>query len=421
MKTMTTSRRNASIGLVGGVVMLALILTGIRAHAGLAASGLRQGAESGQIIKSRVDLITSDVFVRDDKGMFVADLKKEDFEIYEDGVPQSLITLTLSHGGRVFNLTSPPAASAAGIVVPPSRLPNNSGRIFLLFVDDLHLNFMQTGRIRALFKELAERVVHDGDMFGIVSTGPSSLAIDLTYDRKRLNEAIAMISGAAMSPRDIVAAPRGAQGGAEVRHRAHVAFSTAHETLGELERIHDRRKAFIYVSSGYDFDAFSDSRLKQEQERYGRGGGDGSQAADPFAADSYKFGQADLIGELAAVIRSANRANASIYAIDPRGLEAGPDISDNLGAVEWQRHVQTTQDTLRVLADETGGFAIVNQNSFSNGLKRIDAETGDYYVIGYYSSNADPLKRRRAIEIKVKRPRVQVKHRAEYFLRPKER
>jgi VWFA-related protein len=86
-----------------------------------------------------------------------------------------------------------------------------------------------------------------------------------------------------------------------------------------------------------------------------------------------------------------------------------------------QRHVQMTQDTLRVLADETGGFAIVNQNSFSNGLKRIDAETGDYYVIGYYSSNADPLKRRRAIEIKVKRPRVQVKHRAEYFLRPKER
>ncbi len=187
MKTMTTSRRNASIGLVGGVVMLALILTGIRAHPGLAASGPQPGTESGQIIKSRVDLITSDVFVRDDKGMFVADLKKEDFEIYEDGVPQSLITLTLSHGGRVFNLTSPPAASAAGIVVPPSRLPNNSGRIFLLFVDDLHLNFMQTGRIRALFKELAERVVHDGDMFGIVSTGPSSLAIDLTYDRKRLN------------------------------------------------------------------------------------------------------------------------------------------------------------------------------------------------------------------------------------------
>ena len=54
-----------------------------------------------------------------------------------------------------------------------------------------------------------------------------------------------------------------------------------------------------------------------------------------------------------------------------------------------------------------------------DGLKRIDAETGDYYVIGYYSSNADPLKRRRAIEIKMKRPRVQVNHRAEYFLRPK--
>ena len=418
---MTTHRRTGAIGPVGFVGLSALILSGIFADAEQAPSAGKPGTQTGQIIRSRVDLITSDVFVRDDRGMFVADLKKEDFEIYEDGVPQTLITLTLSHGGRVLDFTSPAAASTtAGVVVPPSRLPNNSGRIFLLFVDDLHLNFMQTGRIRALFKALAEEVVHEGDMFGIVSTGPSSLVVDLTYDRKRLTESIRKISGSALTPRDIVAAPQGAQGGAEVRHRAHVAFSTAHSMLGEIERIHDRRKAFIYVSNGYDFDAFSESRLKEEQDRYGRADA-GQQGTDPFSTTSNKFNQADLMGELAAVIRAANRANASIYAVDPRGLEAGPDLPDNLRPVEWQRHLQTTQDTLRVLADQTGGFAIVNQNSFSDGLKRIDAETGDYYVIGYYSSNADPLKRRRAIEIKVKRPRVEVKHRAEYFLKPKER
>jgi hypothetical protein len=45
---------------------------------------------------------------------------------------------------------------------------------------------------------------------------------------------------------------------------------------------------------------------------------------------------------------------------------------------------------MRVLAEETGGLAVVNQNDFDKALKRIDAESSDYYVLGYYSSNPDP-------------------------------
>ena len=63
-------------------------------------------------------------------------------------------------------------------------------------------------------------------MFGIVSTGPSSLAIDLTYDRKVLDEAIKKITGNGLKPSDIIQGQDGAQGPAEVRYRAHVAFST---------------------------------------------------------------------------------------------------------------------------------------------------------------------------------------------------
>ncbi len=55
--------------------------------------------------------------------------------------------------------------------------------------------------------------------------------------------------------------------------------------------------------------------------------------------------------------------------------------------------MRETQDSLRVLAEGTGGIAIVNQNDFDKGLKRIDNETSDYYVLGYYSSNPDPLRR----------------------------
>ena len=62
---------------------------------------------------------------------------------------------------------------------------------------------------------------------------------------------------------------------------------------------------------------------------------------------------------------------------------------------DFNDYVRETQTTLRVLAEETGGFAIVNQNDFDKGLKRIDAETSDYYLIGFYSNNPDPLKRNR--------------------------
>ena len=110
-----------------------------------------------------------------------------------------------------------------------------SGRIFLFFVDDLHLQFHNTGRVRELFKKISKELVHDGDMFGIVSSGPSSIAIDMTYDKTRLDEAIKKIAGSELKPTDIINGPSGAEGPSEVRYRAHVAFSTVNDLLNNLE------------------------------------------------------------------------------------------------------------------------------------------------------------------------------------------
>jgi VWFA-related protein len=377
--------------------------------------------------KSRVELVTTDVVVRDKSGQFLSDLKIGDFEVLEDGVPQKLVSFSMTHGGRTYNISAPTAAPAAeGIVLPPPGPPaDENGRVFFIFVDDQHLNFRDTARIRNLFKQLSDELIHQGDMFGIVSTGPSSIAINPTYDRRRLTEAAEKLSGHAQTSNEIIDVPSGSQGPPEVRHRAHVAFSTARDVIGQLEQIHDRRKALIYISNGYDLDPYAKTRAKNELERYGRlrdsVDNNGDKAADPndpaLRQQGNQFAFADLISELAEVTRAAVRANTTIYTIDPRGLVAGPDLDEKVDRMEFLDLVRNQQDTLRVLADLTGGLAAVNQNDLTKTLRRIDEETSDYYLIGYYSTNPDPTKKRRNIEVKVKRPDATVWHRPSYTLR----
>ena len=277
-----------------------------------------------------------------------------------------------------------------------------------------------TPRIRDLFKKISTQLIHDGDMFGIVSTGPSSLAVDLTYDRKRLDEAIKRISGSGLKPQDILEQPgsNSSQGNQELRYRAHVAFSTAFDLMRELEKVQNRRKALIYVSNGYDFDPFPQGRLQREA-LYGFNS-TGVDPRDPAAVtqrQGQQFADADLARELADLTRAANRANATVYTIDPRGLVGGAEMDDEVDMVEWNNHVRKTQDSLRVLAEETGGTAVVNQNDIEKALKKIDAETSDYYVLGYYSSNPDPTRKRRAIDVKVNRPGVSIWARKGYALK----
>jgi VWFA-related protein len=114
---------------------------------------------------------------------------------------------------------------------------------------------------------------------------------------------------------------------------------------------------------------------------------------------------------------SANRANTTIFTVDPRGLAGIVDAGQYIDQSEWRTYLQKTQSTLRYIAEETGGFAVVNDNDFEAAFKRIDAETSDYYVLGYYSTNPDPTKRVRNIEVKVGKPNVTVKARREYSLK----
>ena len=397
-----------------------------------------QAVQQSPTFKVQIDAVSMDVIVKDDQGRFIPDLKKDEFEIYEDGIRQEIASMTMSHGGRVTNvLEAPPAAPPEGIILPPTRrVVDTSGRVFLFFVDDLHMQFQNSGRVRELFKKIQNNLIHEGDLFGIVSSGPSSIAQDMTYDRKRFDEAIKKIAGSGLKPSEIIQRGTGSEGPTELRYNAHVAFSTMEEALNNLEKVHNRRKALVWVSEGYDFNPFQDSRLGlrdpsspflQNQSNSmlnNQDTGDGSTSNngnnDPMIQQqkqSETFSDAELAYELAEITRSANRANTTIYTIDPRGLVAGSDIDETVDPSEWSNYVRKSQDSMRVLAEETGGVAVVNMNNFDKALQQIDAASSDYYVLGYYSSNPDPTKRRRQVEVKVMRKPATVYSRKEYVLK----
>lgn len=371
-----------------------------------------------------VDLVTLDVIPRDGRGQFLSNLVKDDFEVLEDGVKQEVASVTLVHGGRVLDVhvLAPPAQE--GIILPTRSATQPAGRIFIIVVDDLHLNVHDTPHVRALLKKIATTLIHEGDMFTMISTGPSSVEEQMTYDRNRIQIAIGKVKGSGLELQDMFQAPEGQLGPPEVRRRAHVAFSTVYELLQGLGSVKDRRKALILITNGYDFDPFPLGRQGKDQVFGGRFGTPYDEErgelllARPLGQEPYKFGDADLAMELRGLTDAANRSNVSVYSIDPRGLAGVVSAERQVDQTEWKNHLQKTQSSLRELAEATGGVAVVNDNDFTSALKRIDAETSDYYILGYYSSNPDPTKRTRQIEVHVKRDEVKVWSRSSYKLRP---
>src|SRR4029453_14691249 len=147
----------------GTTAVLVGLSVGLSAQTPAPTSGA--AAQEKPTFKVQVDLVTSDIIVRDEKGNFIPDLKKEKFEIYEEGIKQDISSMAVVTGGRVTTvLAPPPPPPPEGIILPPSKPKTDvSGRIFLFFVDDLHLQFHNTGRVRDLFKRISKELVHDGD------------------------------------------------------------------------------------------------------------------------------------------------------------------------------------------------------------------------------------------------------------------
>src|SRR4029078_3399710 len=162
----------------------------------------------------------------------------------------------------------------------------------------------------------------------------------------------------------------------EVRHRAPLAVPTPLGHLQKIEANPQRPKGVPHGGHGYDFGsapkkaaprAASQSRVsyspraRASTERYSQMMGsnadgsssDGSSSSsdvNPFSKSGNEFAAADLAAELVAPTREANRANVTMYTIDPRGLVGGPDLDETtLDTMDSKAHISDTQNSPRVV------------------------------------------------------------------------
>ena len=361
--------------------------------------------------KVEVNYVEVDAVVVDRQGNFVRDLKREDFQVLEDGKPEKIATYSFVDI-PVEKAEKPMFVKQA---IEPDVRTNAGGldgRIYLLVLDDLHTGPLRSERVRAAARRFVQQQMGSNDLAAVVCTsGRTDAAQEFTNNRQLLLDAIGKFMGrklrsATLEKMDQYNLTRGMPGGAtatdpaeaERAYNARNAFDDIRQLCDFLSSVHGRRKALIYVSEGVDYDIY-----------------------DPI---TNKYAS-DIRDAAKDAIAAATRANVNIYSVDPRGLtdmgdeaiDMGAPISDgdiNLSQQTLLQELRLSQDSLRVLADETGGFAALNTNDFKNAFDRIVRENSSYYVLGYYPANDRRDGKFRKIDVKVNRPGVEVHFRKGY-------
>ena len=196
--------------------------------------------QPGTVFRATANNITTNVLARDAKGQFVPDLRADEFQVYEDGVLQKVSVFLPVIGGRPMGsvaTAAPPPASSGGLILPRTiPPPDASGRIFIIFIDDLHLQASMTPKTKELLKQIRDTLVKDSDLVGFVSSGYSSIASDIQYDyqHKRFDEAIKKTMGGGQTHgRDHQGAGRaGGPGGHAVPRARRVRHGARHSQTG---------------------------------------------------------------------------------------------------------------------------------------------------------------------------------------------
>src|SRR5687767_3977168 len=122
-------------------------------------TGRTAGAQQTPRFTLATDHVTTPVIVRDGRGTFVPGLTGKDFELFEDGVRQTLSTFVSVIGGQALTETGPAPRSGEGLLLPPTK-PPDPGRVFVIFIDDKHIqadDSIKTRRVLELVRDTVLR------------------------------------------------------------------------------------------------------------------------------------------------------------------------------------------------------------------------------------------------------------------------
>ena len=117
--------------------------------------------------KVEVNYVEVDAIVTDQQGNFVRDLTKDDFQILEQGKPQTVANFSLVD---IPVESSDPPLFRPTPIEPDVRSNRNdfNGRIFVIVLDDLNTAFSRSSRVKTAARQFIERYLGANDVAAIV-------------------------------------------------------------------------------------------------------------------------------------------------------------------------------------------------------------------------------------------------------------
>jgi VWFA-related protein len=379
--------------------------------------------------RADINFVRVDVIVTDKQGKPVHDLRQEDFEVTEDGKPQAIQTFKLVNIGESTVAGGEPPREIRDVSDEQAEAAREDARLFAIFLDDYHVRLENSMRAREPIARFVETQLQGADMAGIMYPLWSISDVLLTRNRASVAGAIRSFVGRKYdyTPRNLFeeryvhyVSTMEAE-----RIRNQVTLSALKGLITRLGGLREGRKAIVLISEG-----FTNSLPPQVQDPIAATPGSGGPSRpDPISPnpatqnrqDAQEFFlQSDLYSDIRIVTELANRYNTTIYAIDPRGLapfefDLTTQGSANVSLTKDRAMLDNTIDTLRTLADETDGRAIVNTNDLDRGLRQIVSDSSAYYLLGYTSTLSQPDGKFHKIGVRIKRPGVQVRARPGYL------
>jgi VWFA-related protein len=397
--------------------------------------------------RTEANFIRVDVFPTKD-GKPVKDLAAGDFEVLEDGVAQKIETFEY-----VEVRSTPQELRQEPNTIGESRnmMRNPRARLFVLFLDVPNVTISGTWHVREPLVRFMDRVLGEEDLIGIMT--PTMSPADVVFARKTQVLAGGLRDKWPFGERHTIVeddkdilykacypwdATQDVVAEMKARRKERMTFDALHDLVLWLRDQREERKAIITVSEGWRLfrenpdltrlrviDASGATEPVPGPEPLGVGPDGRLRVGNPYGGgtktecdrERLHLSLIDNDQYFRDLMDIANRANASFYTVDPRGL---PAADAPIGPAQPppvhvdQANLRHRIETLQVLASNTDGVAVINSNDIDKGLRRMADDLTSYYLLGYYSTNTKFDGRFRQIRVKVERPGVDVRARRGY-------